>query len=107
MADDLIQKDQAGREAALAQRPADIAEGELIRFLDGLPRRYLAVFDLDTIYGHVRLAARARRRRRAHHAPKTRRRLGLTVAALDSRICSRTSPACWRRSAWTSTAGRR
>jgi len=55
-ADDLIQKDQAGREAALAQRPADIAEGELIRFLDGLPRRYLAVFDLDTIYGHVRLA---------------------------------------------------
>jgi [protein-PII] uridylyltransferase len=54
-ADELIQKDQLGRVVVLANRPTDIGEPELTRFLDGLPRRYLSVFGLATIYRHVRL----------------------------------------------------
>ncbi len=55
-ADDLIQMDHAGLEVVVAGRPADISESELWAFLDGLPRRYLALFGLATIYRHVRLA---------------------------------------------------
>jgi [protein-PII] uridylyltransferase len=54
--DELIQKDQADRSAVMAERPSDISELELARFLRGLPRRYLSVFGLATIYQHVRLA---------------------------------------------------
>jgi [protein-PII] uridylyltransferase len=36
----------------MAGRPADITEAEILRFVRGLPRRYLSMFD----YGHVRLA---------------------------------------------------
>ena len=55
-ADELIQKDQAGLAVLMAGRPPDIAEEELSRFLDGLPRRYLAIFGPSAIYHHVRLA---------------------------------------------------
>ncbi len=55
-ADDLIQRDQTGRALVLAECPEDLTEEELSRFLDGLPRRYLSVFGLSTIYRHVRLA---------------------------------------------------
>jgi [protein-PII] uridylyltransferase len=55
-ADELIEKDQAGLAALQAARPDDIAEAELSRFLAGLPRRYLALFDAAHIYRHVRLA---------------------------------------------------
>jgi [protein-PII] uridylyltransferase len=55
-ADDLIQTDHAGLEVVVAGRPSDITEAELWAFLDGLPRRYLALFGLATIYRHVRLA---------------------------------------------------
>jgi [protein-PII] uridylyltransferase len=55
-ADDLIQMDHAGLEVVVAGRPADISESELWAFLDGLPRRYLALFGLATVYRHVRLA---------------------------------------------------
>jgi [protein-PII] uridylyltransferase len=55
-ADELIQKDQADRSAVMSERPPDISELELARFLRGLPRRYLSVFGLSTIYQHVRLA---------------------------------------------------
>jgi [protein-PII] uridylyltransferase len=51
-ADDLIGKDQSGLSVLLAGRPADITETEIVRFVRGLPRRYLSIFD----YGHVRLA---------------------------------------------------
>ena len=55
-ADDLIQANHAGLEVVVAGRPADITEHELWSFLDGLPRRYLALFGLATVYRHVRLA---------------------------------------------------
>jgi [protein-PII] uridylyltransferase len=55
-ADELIQTDHAGLDVIVAGRPADISEPELWAFLDGLPRRYLALFGLATVYRHVRLA---------------------------------------------------
>jgi [protein-PII] uridylyltransferase len=55
-ADDLLQKDPAGLSVVVAGRPDDIGEEELTRFLKGLPRRYLTLFGLASIYRHVRLA---------------------------------------------------
>ena len=55
-ADELIQKDQAALSVLVAGRPDDIAEAELARLVNGLPRRYLALFGLGAIYRHVRLA---------------------------------------------------
>ena len=55
-ADELIQQDPAGLAVVIAGRPDDISELELTQFLGGLPRRYLALFGLATIYRHVRLA---------------------------------------------------
>jgi [protein-PII] uridylyltransferase len=46
----------AGLAVAMAGRPDDISEAELARFVTGLPRAYLSVFGLSTIYGHLRLA---------------------------------------------------
>jgi len=54
--DELIGADQAGHAALLAGRPADVPEADITRFLEGLPRRYLRLFDSDAIYRHVRLA---------------------------------------------------
>ena len=45
----------------IAGRPDDISEAELTQFLEGLPRRYLQLFGLATIYRHVRLARDIRR----------------------------------------------
>jgi [protein-PII] uridylyltransferase len=55
-ADDLLQKDPAGLSVVVAGRPDDITEEELAQFLKGLPRRYLTLFGLGSIYRHVRLA---------------------------------------------------
>jgi [protein-PII] uridylyltransferase len=55
-ADELIAQDQLGRAVVVAQRPDDVTEAEIARFLEGLPRRYLSVFGLPAIYRHVRLA---------------------------------------------------
>ncbi len=55
-ADDRIETDNAGLEVLVAGRPSDVSEQELRAFLAGLPRRYLALFGLSTIYRHVRLA---------------------------------------------------
>jgi [protein-PII] uridylyltransferase len=55
-ADDLLQKDPAGLAVVVAGRPEDITEEELSQFLKGLPRRYLTLFGLGSIYRHVRLA---------------------------------------------------
>ena len=55
-ADELIRPDELGRAAVLADRPDDLSETEVSEFLDGLPKRYLSVFGLATIYRHVRLA---------------------------------------------------
>jgi [protein-PII] uridylyltransferase len=82
-ADELIQKDQADRSAVMAERPADISEAELVRFLEGLPRRYLAVFGVATIYQHVRLS-RGLLAGELHAALEKRDAIWeLTVAALD------------------------
>jgi [protein-PII] uridylyltransferase len=54
--DELIEKNQAGLVALQSARPPDISEAELSRFLGGLPQRYLALFDPNRIYRHVRLA---------------------------------------------------
>ena len=56
ISDDVIERVQAGVGAIIAGRPDDIQEAEVTHFLDGLPRRYSAVFGLATIYSHVRLA---------------------------------------------------
>jgi [protein-PII] uridylyltransferase len=55
-ADELLQKDPAGLAVVVAGRPEDISEAELSQFLKGLPRRYLTLFGLTSIYRHVRLA---------------------------------------------------
>ncbi len=55
-ADELLQKDPAGLSVVVAGRPDDITEAELTGFLKGLPRRYLTLFGLASIYRHVRLA---------------------------------------------------
>ena len=51
-ADELIEKDETDVSALIDKRPEDISRTELLRFLHGLPRRYLSMFD----YAHVRLA---------------------------------------------------
>jgi [protein-PII] uridylyltransferase len=55
-ADDLLQKDPAGLAVIVAGRPDDISDQELTIFVKGLPRRYLTLFGLASIYRHVRLA---------------------------------------------------
>ncbi len=55
-ADELIEDDQTGLAALQAARPSDIDDEELSRFLEGLPRRYLALFEPSQIYRQVRLA---------------------------------------------------
>jgi [protein-PII] uridylyltransferase len=54
--DELVRHDPAGLAVVIAGRPEDISEAELTQFLSGLPRRYLALFGLASIYRHVRLA---------------------------------------------------
>jgi [protein-PII] uridylyltransferase len=54
--DELIDPNQSGLADLLAGRPADLAEAEITRFLEGLPRRYLHLFSRDAIYRHVKLS---------------------------------------------------
>jgi [protein-PII] uridylyltransferase len=53
--DEVIDRNAAARTVLHRNRPADIAEAELVQFLEGLPQRYLTLFDPDSIYQHVRL----------------------------------------------------
>jgi [protein-PII] uridylyltransferase len=55
-ADELIGRQQAGLSELMNGRPADVEEGELAQFLEGLPRRYLELADAEVIYEHVRLS---------------------------------------------------
>jgi [protein-PII] uridylyltransferase len=59
--DELVPQDPAGLAVVIAGRPEDITEEELTQFLEGLPRRYLALFGLASMYRHVRLARGIRR----------------------------------------------
>jgi [protein-PII] uridylyltransferase len=54
--DELIERNQAGLGELLSWRPHDVPEAEIMRFLEGLPRRYLQLFPREAIYRHVRLA---------------------------------------------------
>jgi [protein-PII] uridylyltransferase len=54
--DERIERNQAGLDELLAQRPEDLSVNEITRFLEGLPQRYLQLFTRDAIYRHVRLA---------------------------------------------------
>ena len=54
--DELIERNQAGLDELLKQRPDDLSTVEITRFLEGLPQRYLQLFSRDAIYRHVRLA---------------------------------------------------
>lgn len=58
--DELIERNQAGLDELLKQRPADLDAAEITRFLEGLPQRYLQLFSRDAIYRHVRLARNIR-----------------------------------------------
>jgi [protein-PII] uridylyltransferase len=53
--DEVIDENEAALAAIQANRPDDISEAEMTKFLAGWPRRYLTLFDPDSIYGHVRL----------------------------------------------------
>ncbi|HLG57258.1 MAG TPA: HD domain-containing protein [Vicinamibacterales bacterium] len=54
--DELIERNQAGLDELLKQRPDDLSTAEITRFLEGFPQRYLQLFAPDAIYRHVRLA---------------------------------------------------
>jgi len=54
--DDRIERNQAGLDELLRQRPDDLSTAEITRFLEGLPQRYLQLFAPEAIYRHVRLA---------------------------------------------------
>jgi [protein-PII] uridylyltransferase len=55
-ADELIERSQADLAQLLGTRHADLPAEEISRFLEGLPRRYLQLFDREAIERHVRLA---------------------------------------------------
>jgi [protein-PII] uridylyltransferase len=54
--DELIERNQAGLDEVLRERPAELSPAEITRFLEGLPQRYLHLFPRDAIYRHVKLA---------------------------------------------------
>ncbi len=54
--DELIDANQSGGAELLAGKPPDITDADIAHFLEGLPRRYLRLFERDAIYRHVRLA---------------------------------------------------
>ena len=55
-ADDLIERTETAAAGCVARRPADLEAAEVAAFLEGLPRRYLQLFDRRAVYEHVRLA---------------------------------------------------
>ncbi len=54
--DDLIERSHSGASELFENYPPDLSDGEIARFLEGLPRRYLQLFGRDAIYRHVRLS---------------------------------------------------
>ena len=54
--DERIRHDQSNMAELLAGRPPDVPETEIRRFLEGLPCRYLQLFDREAIYQHVQLS---------------------------------------------------
>ncbi len=90
--DDIIDREQALVAALQANRPADMSEGEMARFLEGLPRRYLILFSQDAIYRHVRLSRDIRPDEAHFFLEKKAEAWELTVVSVDkpflfSNIC--------------------
>jgi [protein-PII] uridylyltransferase len=54
--DDRIEHNEAAVLELLRGRPADVSEAEIRHFLEGLPCRYLQLFNRTAIYGHVQLS---------------------------------------------------
>ena len=54
--DELIERNQAGLDEVLTNRPADLSAADITTFLEGLPQRYLQLFTREAIHRHVRLA---------------------------------------------------
>jgi len=90
--DDRIVHDQTAVVELMRGRPEDVTEDEIFRFLEGLPCRYLQLFDPRAIYGHVQLS----RNIKPDQVHATTERKGaaweLTVVTLDkpflfSNIC--------------------
>jgi [protein-PII] uridylyltransferase len=54
--DELIQAKEPVDAGLLANAPSDLTAAEITHFLEGLPRRYLRLFNNDAIYRHARLA---------------------------------------------------
>jgi len=54
--DEVIDRTQAALSDMIAERPPDVAAGEIEEFLEGLPRRYLQLFSREAVYNHVRLS---------------------------------------------------
>jgi [protein-PII] uridylyltransferase len=91
-ADELIDERHTAVADLVAGRPDDVTPSEITSFVEGLPRRYLALATADAIYRHVRLS-RDIGRDEVHLALERRDALWeLTVVTLDkpflfSRIC--------------------
>jgi [protein-PII] uridylyltransferase len=90
--DDIIDREQALVAALQANRPGDISEAEMARFLEGLPRRYLLLFSQDAIYRHVRLSRDIRPEEAHFFLEKKAEAWELTVVSVDkpflfSNIC--------------------
>ena len=90
--DELIDRAAAARTALHRERPSDIPEDELVEFLEGLPQRYLTLFDAETIYAHVRLRRNIGRNDVHSRLLRKGEAWELTIVALDkpflfSNIC--------------------
>jgi [protein-PII] uridylyltransferase len=55
-ADEVIGRDQSLHSEIIDQRPDDLSAGQIVAFLEGLPRRYLRLFSREAVYRHVRLS---------------------------------------------------
>jgi len=55
-ADERIEHEESGLRALVTGRPGDVGDAEIVRFAEGLPRRYLQLFPSEEIYRHVRLS---------------------------------------------------
>src|SRR5215467_769923 len=90
--DEVIEARTIAKSALNSTRPADISETELIQALDGLPKRYLTLFDPVHIYEHVRLCRNITADDVHFFLNRTGEAWELTVATLDkpflfSNIC--------------------
>jgi [protein-PII] uridylyltransferase len=90
--DDIIAGQEAMVAALQTNRPEDISEGEMRRFLEGLPRRYLILFSPEAIYRHVRLSRDIRPNEAHFFLERKQDAWELTVVSLDkpflfSNIC--------------------